>query len=182
MTRVIEQLVRLRAVIALLVLVIVFGVLSPEFLTTGNLTILIKHVAINAILAIGMTFVILSGGIDLSVGSIAGLAGMIAGALISQGLVVEPLGSVIYFNAWLVVAIALTGGVLLGAVNGLLSRVSTSHRSSRRWVCCTSHAVRRSSCREARPFRISADVPISRTPVCPGSVQARSSASRPRSG
>ena len=59
--------------------------LTPEFLTTGNLTILIKHVAINAILAVGMTFVIVSGGIDLSVGSIAGLAGMISGALISTG-------------------------------------------------------------------------------------------------
>ena len=66
-------------------LVAVFSMLTPEFLTTGNLTILIKHVAINAILAIGMTFVILSGGIDLSVGSIAGLAGMVSGALISNG-------------------------------------------------------------------------------------------------
>ena len=70
---------RLRALIALVVLSIAFSLLSPEFLTTGNLAILIKHVAINAILAIGMTFVILSGGIDLSVGSVVGLCGMIAG-------------------------------------------------------------------------------------------------------
>jgi erythritol transport system permease protein len=115
-----DLVVRLRAVIALLMLVAVFSSLSPEFLTTGNLTILVKHVAINAILAIGMTFVILSGGIDLSVGSIAGLAGMLAGALISQGLVVRSFGSVVYFNAWLVVAIALAGGMVLGAINGLL--------------------------------------------------------------
>ena len=74
---VVNLLLRLRAVVALALLVLVFSVLTPEFLTTGNLTILIKHVAINAILAIGMTFVIVSGGIDLSVGSIAGLAGMI---------------------------------------------------------------------------------------------------------
>src|SRR5690242_8173554 len=72
-------LLRLRAVIALVALVIAFSLLSPAFLSTGNLTILTKHVAINAILAIGMTLVILSGGIDLSVGSIAGLAGMVAG-------------------------------------------------------------------------------------------------------
>jgi erythritol transport system permease protein len=117
---IVDRIVRLRAVIALVALVTVFGALSPDFLTTGNLTILVKHVAINAILAIGMTFVILSGGIDLSVGSIAGLAGMVAGALISQGLVVESIGSVIYFNAWLVVIIALVAGALLGAVNGLL--------------------------------------------------------------
>ena len=84
---------RLRALIALVVLVAAFALLSPEFLTTGNVTILIKHVAINAILAMGMTFVILTGGIDLSVGSVAGLVGMIAGGLISQGLVLESLAA-----------------------------------------------------------------------------------------
>ena len=67
-------LMRLRALVALAALVIVFSALSPDFLTAGNLEILIKHVAINAILAVGMTFVVLSGGIDLSVGSIVGLA------------------------------------------------------------------------------------------------------------
>ena len=81
---------RLRALVALAALVVVFSSLSPAFLTTANLTILVKHVAINAILAVGMTFVILSGGIDLSVGSIAGLAGMIAGGLIHNGLVLHP--------------------------------------------------------------------------------------------
>jgi erythritol transport system permease protein len=113
-------LVRLRALVALAVLVVVFSVMSPDFLTTGNLAILVKHVAINAILAIGMTFVILSGGIDLSVGSIAGFCGMVAGALLSQGLVIPSAGVVIYFHAWLVIAIALGAGMLLGAVNGWL--------------------------------------------------------------
>jgi erythritol transport system permease protein len=113
-------LVRLRAFVALIGLVVVFSLLTPAFLTTGNLAILIKHVAINAILAIGMTFVILSGGIDLSVGSVAGLAGMIAGGLISQGLVLHAFGQVVYFQAWLVILIALAGGVAAGALNGLL--------------------------------------------------------------
>ena len=45
-----------------------------------------KHVALNAFLAIGMTFVIITGGIDLSVGSIVGLCGMVAGGLILNGL------------------------------------------------------------------------------------------------
>jgi hypothetical protein len=53
----------LRALIVPFALGAVFARLSPAFLTTGNLTILVKHVAINAILAVGMTFVILSGGI-----------------------------------------------------------------------------------------------------------------------
>jgi len=112
--------IRLRAVIALGLLTVAFSVLSPEFLTTGNLAILVKHVAINAILAIGMTFVILSGGIDLSVGSIAGLCGMVAGGLIYPGLVLASFGVVVYFHTWLVIAIALAVGMLLGAVNGWL--------------------------------------------------------------
>ena len=57
-------LLRARALVALLVLVTVFSALSPAFFTSGNLIILAKHVAINAILAIGMTFVVLSGGIE----------------------------------------------------------------------------------------------------------------------
>jgi len=46
-----------------------------------------------------MTFVVLSGGIDLSVGSIAGLAGMVAGWLLHDGLVLRPLGVVVYPSA-----------------------------------------------------------------------------------
>jgi erythritol transport system permease protein len=117
---VLELLIRLRALVALCLLVITFAWLTPEFLTTGNLTILIKHVAINAILAIGMTFVVLSGGIDLSVGSVAGLAGMIGGALLSRGLVLRSLGQVVYFAPWMVVIIGLFAGMAAGGVNGLL--------------------------------------------------------------
>src|SRR5215831_11497558 len=80
---------RLRAVIVLVLLTLAFTMASPAFLTGSNLTILVKHVAINAILGVGMTFVILSGGIDLSVGSIAGLAGIIAGWLLHDGLVLR---------------------------------------------------------------------------------------------
>jgi len=118
---------RLRALVALVLLAAAFSILSPAFLTAANLTILLKHVAINAIMAVGMTFVILSGGIDLSVGSIAGLAGMIAGGLIDHGLVLRTFGVVVYFQVWLVVAIALLGGALVGFVNGwLVARLSVA--------------------------------------------------------
>jgi erythritol transport system permease protein len=113
-------LIRLRALIALVVLVVVFSALSSEFLTSGNLSILVKHVAINAILATGMTFVILSGGIDLSVGAIAGLCGMVAGYLLSRGLTLPAAAGTLYFHAWLVVVIALAAGMLLGGINGWL--------------------------------------------------------------
>lgn len=111
---------RLRALIVLLALIAAFAGLSPAFLTAGNLTILVKHAAINAILAVGMTFVILSGGIDLSVGSVAGLAGMIAGGLIHTGLVLRPFGVVVFLQVWLVIAVALLAGALVGAANGML--------------------------------------------------------------
>jgi erythritol transport system permease protein len=115
-----ETLFKLRALIALALLIVVFASLSPAFLTTGNLLILAKHVAINAILAIGMTYVILTGGIDLSVGSIVGLAAMIAGGLINQGLVLRPFGIVVYFNVGMIILLTLLVGVLVGAINGWL--------------------------------------------------------------
>jgi erythritol transport system permease protein len=116
----VSLLVRLRALVALAVLVAIFSSLSPAFLTQGNLVMLAKHVALNAILALGMTFVVLSGGIDLSVGSIAGLAGMTAGWLLHDGLVLRPLGVVVWFSAPSVIVIGLLVGLAVGALNGLL--------------------------------------------------------------
>ena len=63
-------LLKLRAVIVLVLLLILFSALTPSFLTANNFSILAKHVSISAILAIGMTYVVLTGGIDLSVGSV----------------------------------------------------------------------------------------------------------------
>ena len=80
--RIFNLILELRAFIALIVLIIVFALLSDSYLTWDNLVTMTKHVAINAILAIGMLLVILTGGIDLSVGSIVGLAGVVAGVLL----------------------------------------------------------------------------------------------------
>lgn len=80
-----ELLLRGRAFIALIVLVIVFSVLNDTFLTPANMVLMTKHVALNAILGIGMTYVILTSGIDLSVGSIVGLSAMLVGGLINEG-------------------------------------------------------------------------------------------------
>ena len=80
--KVFNLLLELRAFIALIVLIIVFSLLSDSYLTYDNLVTMTRHVAINALLAIGMLMVILTGGIDLSVGSIVGLAGIVAGVLL----------------------------------------------------------------------------------------------------
>jgi erythritol transport system permease protein len=111
---------KLRTFIALILVVAFFSVLAPNFLSLGNVIIMSKHVAINAFLAIGMTFVILTGGIDLSVGSIVGLVGMVAGGLIIYGIPLAMFGVVIYPNVFEIIGIALLVGTLIGGVNGLL--------------------------------------------------------------
>ena len=111
---------QLRAFIALILIFGFFSIYSHSFLQTGNLIILTKQVAINAILGIGMTFVILAGGIDLSVGSIVGLCGMIAGGLINEGLVLPMFGVVVYFNVWIVMLITLVVGMIIGFANGII--------------------------------------------------------------
>jgi len=111
---------QLRTFIALILLVVFFSLTAPNFLNPASLIIMAKHVAINAILAIGMTYVIVVGGIDLSVGSVVGLAGMIAGGLINEGLVLPMFGVVAYFRVWVIILIALASGVVVGAINGWL--------------------------------------------------------------
>jgi erythritol transport system permease protein len=108
-----------RAFIALIVLIIIFALLSDSFLTAGNLITMTKHVAMNAILAIGMLFVILKGGIDLSIGSTVGLSGVVAGVLL-QGLQIDSLNVVLYPAVWVVVLCSLLVGTLVGFINGVL--------------------------------------------------------------
>jgi erythritol transport system permease protein len=105
--RLILTLLRARAILVLALLLILFAVFVPAFLTLTNLSILSKHVATSAILAIGMTFVILAGGIDLSVGSVVGLSGMVAGDVLLHGGGSIPL--------------AILAALALGAVVGLLN-------------------------------------------------------------
>ncbi|MBB3978403.1 erythritol transport system permease protein [Rhizobium azooxidifex] len=112
-------LMKLRTFIALFAVIAFFSVFAPNFLSTANLILMSKHVALNAFLAMGMTFVIITGGIDLSVGSIVGLCGMVAGGLILYGIDLQ-IGYTMYFNIFEVAAITLLVGIAIGAVNGLL--------------------------------------------------------------
>src|ERR1700733_13158703 len=98
---------RLRALIALFVLLGIFSVLSPAFFTQQNLIILVGQTAINAIMAVGMTFFILTGGIDLLVGSPVGLPAMISVLLSDRGLPIPPFGVAGYFNIPMIIVICL---------------------------------------------------------------------------
>ncbi|RUU13658.1 ABC transporter permease [Mesorhizobium sp. USDA-HM6] len=112
-------LMKLRTFIALIAVLVFFSIAAPNFLSAANLILMAKHVALNAFLAMGMTFVIITGGIDLSVGSIVGLCGMVAGYLVLNGIDLQ-IGYTVYFNVVEIALITLAVGILIGAVNGLL--------------------------------------------------------------
>ncbi|WP_062521931.1 ABC transporter permease [Demequina silvatica] len=114
-----EFLLDQRAFVALIVLVIVFALLSDAFLTPSNLITMTKHVAYNAILALGMLLVITTAGIDLSVGSIVGLSGIVAGVML-QGWQLSLFDVTAYPAVWVVIIVALAVGALVGSLNGLL--------------------------------------------------------------
>jgi erythritol transport system permease protein len=117
--KLVNLLFELRAFIALFVIIIVFALLSDAYLSWDNLVTMTKHVAINAILALGMLMVILTGGIDLSVGSIVGLAGIVAGVLL-EGLHLGFAHTIVYLPVWGVILVSLAVGTGVGAFNGVL--------------------------------------------------------------
>ena len=96
-------------VIAFLIICAVMTILSPVFLTVTNIRNVVRQSSIFGVMAIGMTFVILTGGIDLSVGSILAIAGAIAAGMLKGGAGMLP-----------VVALALVIGIGCGLANGLI--------------------------------------------------------------
>lgn len=112
-------LLRARTFVALILVLGFFAFAAPNFVSAANAVIVGKHVALNAFLAIGMTFVIITGGIDLSVGSIVGLCAMVAGWLVLYGI--DPgLGWSIQFNTFEIAIMVALVGILVGFINGVL--------------------------------------------------------------
>ncbi len=108
-----------RAFFALIVIVITFSMLSPYYFSVNNFLTMASHVAIFGILAIGMLLVILNGGIDLSVGSTLGLAGVVSGFLM-QGVTLNLFGVILYPPVWVVSVLACMLGAAVGLINGVL--------------------------------------------------------------
>lgn len=98
------------AVVVLLLLVIALSLMTPQFLTVSNLMLVARSFSFTAIAALGACLVILTGGIDLSVGSVMGLAG------VSAGIVAASSGS-----TFLGIAVGLLLATIVGLANGLLS-------------------------------------------------------------
>ncbi|UEX90255.1 ABC transporter permease subunit [Staphylococcus ratti] len=94
--------------VGLILLVVIISVLNPAFLDLSNLLNLLRQVSINGLIAFGMTFVILTGGIDLSVGSILALSSAFIALMITSGI--DPIIAII---------IGVLAGAVLGMLNGL---------------------------------------------------------------
>lgn len=109
--RIAEFAARYGIILAFFVLCGVLAVVSPYFLTWGNILNVLRQTSINGILAIGMTFVILTRGIDLSVGSMAAFAGIV-GASFASGSDAMPV--------IVAITMGLCAGLSLGAVNGFM--------------------------------------------------------------
>ncbi|MGE7765360.1 ABC transporter permease [Peribacillus sp. NPDC096540] len=95
--------------LALILLFIVITVLNPSFMEPNNILNLLRQTSINALIAFGMTFIILTGGIDLSVGSILALSSALMAGMMVSGL--DPI---------LAILVGVLLGTIMGVINGIL--------------------------------------------------------------
>jgi ribose transport system permease protein len=100
---------RMGPLLGLILIVIILSFINSDFLTVSNIFNVLRQVSINALIAFGMTFVILTGGIDLSVGSIIALSSALSASLMAAGT-----------NPWLAIGVGLLSGTLMGTVNGII--------------------------------------------------------------
>ncbi|WP_092926820.1 MULTISPECIES: ribose ABC transporter permease [Romboutsia] len=102
-------LIKYKSLVGLLLLVGIVSILSPSFLSTKNIFNILRQTSVNAIIAAGMTFVILTGGIDLSVGSILAISGAICASLLVSGQ-----------NIVVAIVISILIGAVVGFLNGFV--------------------------------------------------------------
>ncbi|MBT2569389.1 ribose ABC transporter permease [Planococcus sp. ISL-110] len=95
--------------IGLILIIVIITILNPGFLSVSNLMNVLRQVSINALIAFGMTFVILTGGIDLSVGATLALTGAVSAGMMASGM--DPIFAML---------LGLLLGAVLGAINGII--------------------------------------------------------------
>ncbi len=100
---------QLGSLIGLALIIVVITALNPAFIEIPNLFNILRQVSINALIAFGMTFVILTGGIDLSVGSILALSSALVAGMMASGM-----------DPFLAMAVGLLAGLVMGIVNGII--------------------------------------------------------------
>jgi len=109
-----QKLVRFQSIIALLVLCVALSILSDRFLTADNAWNVMRQISVNMIISVGMTLVILTGGIDLSVGSVLALSGAVTAIMLKSGTEFQGINLYVGFTLFG----ALLGGTLIGTALG----------------------------------------------------------------
>lgn len=104
-----ENLMKYKSIIGLILFSAVITIINPSFISVSNILNVLRQTSINSIIAAGMTFVILTGGIDLSVGSVLAITGAIAAAMIAAGIDIS-----------IVFTVSILLGAIIGAMNGLI--------------------------------------------------------------
>ncbi len=114
-----NTLLRFQSLIALLIMIVFLSIFTEKFLTVDNSWNVMRQISVNVCLSMGMTLVILTGGIDLSVGSILAISGAVAAGLLKNGIEIPGLNLFIGFTFLGAVIAGLVTGSALGWVNGL---------------------------------------------------------------
>ncbi|MCI7227964.1 MAG: ABC transporter permease [Lachnospiraceae bacterium] len=105
-----EQMRRLISIASLIVIMLVFGLTSNSFFTQSNLLSILRECSVNGIIAVGVTYVIITAGIDLSTGAAVGFAGMLCANLLYN----------YNMSAGIIVLISILTGLVCGALNGFI--------------------------------------------------------------
>lgn len=111
-------LVKFQSLIALIVLCLVLSILSDKFMTVDNGWNVMRQISVNICIAVGMTLVVLTAGIDLSVGSVLALCGAITAGLLKNGIEVPSNNLYIGFTVLGAIVAGLLAGALIGCFNG----------------------------------------------------------------
>jgi ribose transport system permease protein len=111
---------RFGSVLALVMMILTLSFASETFLSWPNILNILRQISINLCLSLGMTLVILTGGIDLSVGSILAISGAVSAGLVVYGIPIESQDALIQFSTWGAIATGMIVGTALGAFNGFV--------------------------------------------------------------
>lgn len=115
-----EWIARFQSLIALGLMVLAMALLSDRFFTPENGWNILRQISVNLCLSIGMTLIILSGGIDLSVGAILALAGAVAAGVLKQGIALPVFGVLLQFTVFGALVAGVCVGLALGFFNGFV--------------------------------------------------------------
>jgi ribose transport system permease protein len=114
------NLARFQSLLALSAMVLALSLATDSFLTVDNGLNVLRQISINLCLSIGMTMIVISGGIDLSVGSVLALSGAIAAGLLKNGVTISSWNVMLQFTVWGAIVAGVLTGLVCGWFNGLM--------------------------------------------------------------